>query len=200
MWGGIECSVNRVGDQFFDQVQRTGHDWRIDDLDAFAELGITALRYPILWERCVTDQSGFINWSWADQRVHKLLDLGITPIAGLLHHGSGPAFTNLLDREFPEAFARFAGSVAERYPWLDRFTPINEPGTTARFSALYGHWYPHHRSDHSFAAALINQCRATVLAMRAIRVHNPLAQLIQTEDIGKTWSTRKTRLPGSLPE
>jgi dTDP-4-dehydrorhamnose reductase len=37
---------------------------------------------------------------------------------------------------------------------------------------------------------LLGQCRATVLAMRAIREVNPRAQLVQTEDFGKTFSTR----------
>jgi dTDP-4-dehydrorhamnose reductase len=111
----------------------------------------------------------------------------------LLHHGSGPRYTNLLDPAFPEKFARYARQVAERYPWIDAYTPVNEPLTTARFSALYGHWYPHKRDDLSFARALLGQCRATVLAMRAIRQVNPNAQLIQTEDFGKTFSTRLLR-------
>ena len=52
-------------------------------------------------------------------------------------------------------------------------SPVNEPLTTARFCALYGHWYPHARSDATFVRAIIHQCRATVLAMRAIReVHS----------------------------
>jgi hypothetical protein len=38
-----------------------------------------------------------------------------------------------------------------------RQRPFNEPLTTARFSALYGLWYPHHRSDQSFIRAVLNQ-------------------------------------------
>ena len=60
------------------------------------------------------------------------------------------------------------------------YTPVNEPLTTARFSALYGHWYPHARDNLAFASALINELRATVLAMREIRAVNPCAQLLQT--------------------
>jgi dTDP-4-dehydrorhamnose reductase len=40
-----------------------------------------------------------------------------------------------------------------------------------------------------FAKAMLAQCRAIVLSMRAIRTVNPAAQLIQTEDLGKTFST-----------
>lgn len=37
--------------------------------------------------------------------------------------------------------------------------------------------------------ALINQCHAVILAMQAIREVNGAAQLIQTDDLGKIWST-----------
>ena len=92
--------------------------------------------------------------------------------------------------EFPERLAAYARQVAERYPWIDAYTPINEPLTTARFCGLYGHWYPHARSDSTFVRALLQQCRAIVLAMRAVREVNPSAHLVQTDDAGKTFSTR----------
>ncbi|HLI77933.1 MAG TPA: hypothetical protein VKV02_13390, partial [Acidobacteriaceae bacterium] len=60
---------------------------------------------------------------------------------------------------------------------------------TARFSALYGHWYPHERSFGGYARALVNQIKGTVLSMRAIRAITPGAQFVSTEDGGKTWST-----------
>lgn len=192
LWGGVECTVNRVGDEYLDQFEASGHDSRIEDLEAFARLGIKAMRYPVLWERTLPKDSLDVeraNWTWADERLAKLRELNIRPIVGLVHHGSGPRPTSLVDEAFPEHLARYAGAVARRYPWVDSYTPINEPLTTARFSGLYGHWYPHGRDDRTFARALVTQCRATVLAMRAIREVNPQAQLIQTEDLGKTWST-----------
>lgn len=189
MWGGIECTVNRVGDRYFDQLERNGHATRIEDLDRFAKLGITAIRYPILWERIAPDGLEQADWAWADQRLAYLKDLGIRPIVGLVHHGSGPRDTSLIDPAFPEKLAAYAQAVAQRYPWVRDYTPVNEPLTTARFSALYGHWYPHTRDALLFAKALIYQCRATVLAMQAIRQINPQAQLIQTEDLGKVFST-----------
>ena len=66
---------------------------------------------------------------------------------------------------------------------------MNEPLTTARFSGLYGLWYPHRRDEATFARALLTETRATVLAMRAIRAVNPHAQLVQTEDLGRTYAT-----------
>ena len=66
---------------------------------------------------------------------------------------------------------------------------MNEPLTTARFSGLYGLWYPHGRDDSIFVEALLNQCQGVVLAMRAIRQVNPQAKLVQTDDLGKSYST-----------
>ncbi len=189
LWGGIECTVNRIHDQYFDQLKRNGHETRISDLDLFAALGIQAIRYPVLWEKIAPSGLEQADWSWPDQRLARLDDLGIRPIVGLVHHGSGPRHTSLIDPTFPEKLAEFARAVATRYPWVSHYTPVNEPLTTARFSGLYGHWYPHGQDGYTFAQALINQCRAIALSMQAIREINPQAQLVQTEDLGKTYST-----------
>jgi dTDP-4-dehydrorhamnose reductase len=186
IWGGIECTVNRVGDCYLDQTELTGHRARLDDLNRIASLGIQSLRYPILWEHHPEPDS---DWSWAEQRLQRLRELQIDPIVGLVHHGSGPRHTSLLDPGFADGLAAHASQVARRFPWLRRFTPVNEPLTTARFSNLYGIWFPHHRSDQSFVRALLVECEATRKSMRAIRAINPAAQLVQTEDMGRTYST-----------
>jgi len=189
VWAGVESTVNRVGDVYFDQLERNGHATRIRDLDLFAELGISAIRYPVLWERTAPNGVANADWSWADERLERLRELGIRPIVGFVHHGSGPRHTSLIDPAFPEGLAEFAGAFAQRYPWVAHYTPVNEPLTTARFSGLYGHWYPHGRDGLTFARALLTQCRAIVLSMQAIRQVNPAAQLIQTEDLAKIFST-----------
>jgi len=97
--------------------------------------------------------------------------------------------TELTAPDFVQKFVAFATRVAERYPWLDAYTPINEPLTTARFCGLYGLWYPHARDHQVFLRILVNQITAIRLAMRAIREINPRAQLIQTEDLAKAHST-----------
>lgn len=188
IWGGHECSLNRVGETFRDQTVLSGHDDREEDLDRFAALGLQALRYPLLWERTETSP-GVLDWTWADRRLGRIRALGMRVTAGLVHHGSGPAWTDLLDPEFAPGLARFAGAAARRYPWIRDWTPVNEPLTTARFSALYGLWHPHLRDERSFWLALLNQVDAVRGSMREIRRIIPEARLIQTEDFGRTYAT-----------
>ncbi len=189
IWGGVECTVNRVGDSYLDQLELGGHAARLGDLELFAGLGLKTLRYPVIWERTAPEGLAEARWEWPDERLARLEELGIEPIAGLLHHGSGPRSTSLLDPAFPRKLASYARAVAERYPWVTCYTPINEPMTTARFSALYGHWYPHEKNATAFLHALINQCLAVSLAMREIRCVNPGAKLVQTDDLGTTYSS-----------
>ncbi|WP_229421480.1 family 1 glycosylhydrolase [Telluria antibiotica] len=189
LWGGLECTVNRVRDQYFSQMERNGHAERLQDLERFASLGIRAIRYPVLWERTAPDGIESADWSWSDERLSALQQLGVTPIVGLVHHGSGPRHTSLVAPDFAEKLAEYAGAVAHRYPWVEYWTPVNEPCTTARFSGLNGVWYPHDTSEEGFIRALINQCRAVVLSMRAIRAVNPDAKLVQTDDLSRTYGT-----------
>lgn len=188
LWGGHECTVNRVGGVWRDQTRLTGHADRISDLDAFAALGVKALRYPVLWET-TERRPGTWDWTWPDTRLNHIRRLGLRPVIGLIHHGSGPAWTDLIDPGFADGLARHAAQTARRYPWVTDWTPVNEPLTTARFSALYGHWHPHRRDETDFWTALLNQIDATRLSMRAIREVQPAARLIQTEDFGRTYGT-----------
>jgi dTDP-4-dehydrorhamnose reductase len=188
LWAAPEATVNRIGERYIDQLENSGFAHRLDDLDRLASLGARCIRMPILWER--TEQAdGRLDFGWADARMARLRELGLQPIVGLLHHGSGPRHTDLLDAAFPDKLAAFARAVAERYPWATLWTPVNEPVTTARFSGLYGLWYPHRADDRGFVRALMNEVLGTAAALRAIREAQPAARLVQTEDIGFIHST-----------
>lgn len=188
VWGGVECSVVRAGDMVRNQLDDTGHFERAGDLDLITELGLKTVRYPVLWE-LVEQQAGLDDWSWTDRRLTRLRDLEVCPVAGLVHHGSGPEWTDLLDPLFPELLAGYAGRVAERYPWIEKYTPVNEPFTTARISGLYGLWYPHGTDEATCFRIAVAECRAIALSMKAIRRVNPGAKLIQTEDFGRIYAT-----------
>ncbi len=189
LWGGVECTVVRIGDEVRNQLIDTGHASRLSDLDAMAALGIKAVRYPILWETVAPQVPTEFDFSWHDARLNRLRELGIKVIGGLVHHGSGPHYTGLLDPDFPDLLADYAATVARRYPWIDAWTPVNEPLTTARFSCLYGHWHPHRRDINAMFRATVIQCLGIARAMKAIRAVNPAAWLVATEDIGKSFAT-----------
>jgi dTDP-4-dehydrorhamnose reductase len=189
LWGGIECSLNRVQSRRCDQLALNGHYARGDDLEQIAALGIRTLRYPLLWERAATASPEEYDWRFADDRLSQMRALGIEPIAGLVHHGCGPDHTDLLAENFSTGLAHYAGKLAERFPWVEWYTPVNEPLTTARFSGLYGLWHPHAADPRSFTRILLNECRAVVLAMEAVRRVNPAARLMQTDDLGTIYST-----------
>jgi dTDP-4-dehydrorhamnose reductase len=190
LWGGLECSFNRVGDLFMDQLDYSGHYERGEaDIESFASLGISSIRYPVIWEKHQPALHHPINWEWTEKQLHALQRHNIDPVATLMHHGNGPQFTDLLSSSFPSYFEHYAEAVARKFPWLTWYTPINEPLTTARFSGLYGIWHPHKKHDRDFAVILFSQMKATVLAMRAIRRINPQARFLQTEDLSKTYST-----------
>jgi len=189
LWGGIECTINKVQDLYMDQLTYSGHYNRSEDIEVFANLGIKKMRYPVLWEKHKPESNTPIDWSQTEARLLELKERGVEPIAGLVHHGSGPGYVHMAEESFATGLAAYAGQVADKFPWLTYYTPVNEPLTTARFCGLYGLWYPHGSTDRSFLRILYNECKATVLAMQEIRKINPDAKLVQTEDLGKIHST-----------
>ncbi len=184
VWASPEPTVARVTDAAYrDQLAETGHDARIEDCDRLADLGVAASRYPVLWERVAPLDPRERDYTWAHARLARLRARGVEPILTLLHHGSGPLYTNLLDPQFPALFADYAEATSRAFPWVKRWTPINEALTTARFSTLYGVWYPNAQDDRAFGTAIVNETLATIAAMERIRRIIPDAQLVTTEDL-----------------
>lgn len=189
LWVGAECTINRLGKRWYDQSTKTGFATRAGDLERLASIGAKRVRLPALWERAAAAGGDTLDWRWPDFAFARLCELGMSPIVGLLHHGSGPATTSLVDPRFPARLANYARRVAERYPEQRFGTSVNEPVTTARFSGLYALWYPHRSSDRDFVRMLLHQIRGSVAAMREIRRVSPAAELIQTDDVGHTGCT-----------
>ena len=170
-------------DRYRDQRAETGHLEREDDIERLAELGIAATRYPVLWESVAPLHPARRDYTWEARRLELLAKRGVEPIVTLLHHGSGPRYTSLIDERFPELFAEYAEATARRFPWIERWTPINEPLTTARFSTLYGAWYPNLHDDRAFGRALVNEMLGSALAAARIARIVPGASFMLTEDL-----------------
>lgn len=184
LWASPEPTVARIDAATYrDQSAETGHDVRLDDAERIAALGVAASRTPVLWERVAPRDPAARDFAEPERRLAALRRAGVEPIVTLLHHGSGPAYTDLLDPAFPALFADYAEAVARAFPWVRRWTPINEPLTTARFSTLYGVWYPNVRDDRAFGRALVHETRAQTAAIRRIRAIVPDAEFVLTEDL-----------------
>lgn len=185
VWVSPEPTFARISErEVRDQLAETGHEARDGDIELLASLGARAARYPVLWEKCAPRRETAPDFGWARARLEALRASGVEPVVTLLHHGSGPAYTNLVDAGFPQALARYAREAARAFPWVRRWTPVNEPLTTARFSTLYATWYPNGRDDdRAFGHAIVHEALGILLAMEAIRAEIPDAQHVLTEDL-----------------
>jgi len=106
LWGGVECTINRVGDEYFSQIHRSAHIDRVDDLDRFAALGIRAIRYPVLWEHVAPAGLERADWRWPDERLERLRSLGVRPIVVSCITGAGRGTPAWSIRRFPKNLPR----------------------------------------------------------------------------------------------
>lgn len=96
-----------------DQLAKSGHRDRLEaDLLLIKNLGISTLRTAFHWEHYESIRS----WAYFDLLFGTMARKDLSPIIGLLYHGSGPPTIDLLDPHFPEKLADFALQVAQRYP------------------------------------------------------------------------------------
>jgi dTDP-4-dehydrorhamnose reductase len=143
------------------------------------------------WEAVAPKDLDRCDWSTLDVKLQRLNSSDHEVIVNFLYHGSGPQYTSLIDPDFPEKFSTFARLFAQRYPWINNYSPIYDIQKTARFSYLNSDKYSQVQSNTYYLKAIIHQCKGTILAMREIRSINPAARLIQAEDIGHWQSTNE---------
>jgi beta-glucosidase/6-phospho-beta-glucosidase/beta-galactosidase len=164
-----------------DEMEKTGHyrRWK-DDLAMVRALGIDALRYGPPYYR-VHLGPGRYDWEFTDQVFAEIRRLGIEPIVDLCHFGLPDWIGNFQNPEFPHFFAEYAQAFAQRFPWIDLYTPVNEMYVTAKFSAQDGLWNERLRSDRAFVTAVKHVAKANILATEAILAVQPAARFIQSE-------------------
>ncbi len=179
---GVENSAPIVaGGKRLDEFAVCGHyeRWR-EDFDCVQEIGLRFLRYgPQLFSTFRGE--GRYDWSFADETLGELKRRGITPIADLCHFGVPDWIGDFQNPDFPRLFEGYARAFAERYPWVQLFTPVNEMYICAKFSAMTGWWNERLTGDRSFVTALKHMVKANVLAMRAILEVRPDAIFVQSE-------------------
>jgi beta-glucosidase/6-phospho-beta-glucosidase/beta-galactosidase len=178
---GIENSCPTVDRRRVDELAACDHyrRWR-DDFALVTELGVGHLRYgpPILatWRG-----EGRYDWSFADETFAELACRRIVPIVDLCHFGVPDWIGDFQNPDFPRLFAGYARAFAERFPWVQLYTPVNEMYICALFSARYGWWNEQLSSDRAFVTALKHVVGANVRAMQAILEVRPDAIFVQSE-------------------
>jgi len=211
---GIEGSDPVVGDGRGgtvrqDQYESCGHyaHWR-EDLDLVKGLGVGHLRWGPPIHRTWLGP-GRYDWSFCDDVLARMAELGLRPILDLCHFGLPDWLGNTFQNgEFPPLFGEYAADFARRYPAVRSYTPVNEIYICARFSAELGWWNERLTSrgigrgdadadgenrpaggiweagagaEVPFITALKHLCRANLLAMEAILQETPSALFIQSE-------------------
>ncbi len=180
---GIENSNPTIhnGRLRVDELEKCGHytHWR-KDFDLVKELGIQFLRYgpPI---HTTWLGPGRYDWSFADETFQEMRKRSIVPMVDLCHFGVPDWLGNFQNPDFSVLFPDYARAFAERFPWVQLYTPVNEMYICARFSALFGWWNEQLASDYAFVTALKHLVKANVLAMHAILGVRPDAMFIQSE-------------------
>ena len=180
---GIENSIPTInqGRTRIDQMEACGHYrlWRTD-FDLVESLGLRFLRYGPPLHRAWLGPDRY-DWDFADETFGDLLRRDLVPLADLCHFGVPDWLGNFQNPDFPRLFADYARAFAERFPWVQLYTPINEMYIAAVFSARYGWWNEQLTSHRGFVTALKHLVKANILAMRAILAVRPDALFVQSE-------------------
>jgi beta-glucosidase/6-phospho-beta-glucosidase/beta-galactosidase len=158
-----------------DEYELTGHyDRWPADLRLLSSLGVKAARYGVPWHRIQPERDRW-DWTFADQTLARLLDLGIDPQVDLIHYGL-PCWIEgaFLNPDYPLLAAEYAARMASRFQGrIYWYTPLNEPRITAWYCGRLGWWPPFRRSWRGFIAVLLAVCRGIAATVRALHRVDP---------------------------
>ena len=194
---GVECSYPTIdgGRIRRDELAECGHydRWR-EDLHLVRALGVKVLRYGLPLHK-VWLGPGRYDWSFADEVMGEIKRLGITPILDLLHFGVPDWAGDFQNPELPVLFRDYCAAVAERYPWVRYYTPVNEAYVTARNSAKMGLWNEQLKTDRSFVTALKHLTACSILGCHAIAERRHDAVIVHSESAEYIHEMRATQSP-----
>jgi len=159
------------------------HRYR-EDVDLIARLGLDAYRFSVSWPRVIPDGTGPVNargLDFYDRLVDELCEHGIAAHATLYHWdlpqvledaGGWPV------RRTADAFVAYADVVARCIgDRVATIATINEPWCAASLGYLTGVHAPGRREPSAAQAASHHLLLAHGMAIRAMRVTAPSAQL-----------------------
>ena len=180
---GIECSNPTIagGKVRRDLLAETFHydRWK-EDLGLVAELGIKTLRYGLPVHKICASASQY-DWEFADLAMAEIRRLKIEPILDLMHFGVPDAWGDFQNPELPILFCDYCDKVAERYPWVRFYTPVNEIYVTVRNSARDGLWNEQKKDDRSFVTAMKNAVAADIMGCQTLAARRNDLIVVQSE-------------------
>lgn len=149
-----------------DQYAASGHYEHLEaDLESIAGLGVEVVRYGMPW-RLTEPEPGVYDWTMWDRAFGALDRAGLVPVVDLLHFGLPDHAGRFVDRDWVEAFCRYADAFLARYREPMWFTPVNEPGVTALLTGRMGAWNDRlgTREDHARVLSNIVLANLEVIA------------------------------------
>jgi hypothetical protein len=151
-----------------DELAASGHPARMDeDLAAVAALGVRVWRYGMPW-RLTEPAPGVYDWTLWDRALDACVRHGLEPVVDWCHFGLPDHYPGFCAPDWVEGFCRYVEAFLARYPAPRWFTPVNEPGITALFSARYGIWNDRRRGEVDYARALAHVTLANLEAIARI--------------------------------
>jgi beta-glucosidase len=155
-----------------------------DDIRLLTDIGLNAYRLSVEWAR-IEPEPGRFDQGALDtyaRQIDALKAAGIEPLV-TLHHFTNPSW--LADRggwsnadvvpRLAEYADRVGRQVGDRVRW---WITVNEPSILALKACIEGAWPPHRPGDvRGYVRLLRHAARGHTLARRALRSHNPDAQV-----------------------
>ncbi|MGP4079119.1 family 1 glycosylhydrolase [Pseudalkalibacillus sp. R45] len=160
------------GERPLDEYVLTQHyeNWKAD-LTLAKNTGARMIRYGIPWHQ-VEETRGIYNWSWVDQVMDYFRENpDLVPIIDLMHYGT-PRWLKqeFINREYPEAVARYAKAFFQRYQDVTPyFTPLNEPYVNAEYCGLLGKWPPYQEGLAGFNQLMMQLGKGIVMTVEEVK-------------------------------
>ncbi len=152
-----------------DEYAASGHYAHMDsDLAAVAARGVRVWRYGMPW-RLAEPSPGVYDWTLWDKALDACRRHGLEPVIDLCHFGLPGHHAGFCDPGWVEGFTQYVTAFLDRYPEPRWFTPVNEPGITAMFSARLGLWNDRKATEDDYFIALANIALANLEALRLVR-------------------------------
>ena len=165
LWGGVECTVNRVGDAISASSTATAIAARPTTSTASSPRPARDPLSGAVGDAPPRTASTAPTGAWPTSAWRRCAARHPTRSSACVHHGSGPRTPTCSTRPSPTAWP----NSPARWPTLSLGRGLDAGQRAADHGALQRpvrRLVPARPRRRAFVVALLNQCRATVLAMR----------------------------------